>query len=203
MIKETQKGLQCCSEVHLHKSGLALAVYNKIGALTNGGENGKVYFTTLEPLADLFGVAPNSIWRVVTLLCKEGFLEKSAMNGGSEQADCFQSKRYRYVGHTEWASKNPGKCYESLDPNWDDLGDPLARELWQVSAGNTRWYTNQLVCLRSTNWDDQKIVAEWKSHLAQLEKPCYFKGQWKSAQGKFLRKLKQLAKPNGDTPAKE
>src|SRR5262249_19835079 len=158
---------------------------------------------TLEPLADLFSVDPNSVWRVVSWMCKIGFLEKSTTNGGSEQSDCFQSKKYRYVHHDEWAGKNPGLGYEALDHNWDDLVDSFAKELWQFSAGNTRWYKNQLACLRNTGWDDAKIVQEWKNHLAQLEKPCLFKGQWKSAQGKFLRKLKQLAQPNVDTQAEE
>jgi hypothetical protein len=204
MIKETQKGLQCCSEVHLHKSGLALAVYNKIGALTKGGENGGTYFTTLEPLADLFSVSPNSIWRVATWMTKIGFLEKLPSTNKSERAaDCFLSKQYRYVSHDEWAGNNPGQCYEALDPNWDDLSEPLAKELWKSSKGNTRWYLNQLACLRNTGWNDDRIVEEWEDHLAQLEKPCVYRGQWKSAQGTFLKKLKQLAQPSDDTPAEE
>ena len=70
--------------------------------------------------------------------------------------------------------------------------DELSRRLWEESSGETRWYANQLACLRKTWPTDDQVIAEWKDWLARLEKPCVYAGQWKSAQGKFLRFAKQL-----------
>src|SRR5208282_4842487 len=126
MIKETQKGLQCCSERHLLRSALAMAIYSKIGAITYGGRDGGKYFGTLETLADLFGCAPNSVWRAIKWLVKAGFLERIETTDGSEyqlRAVCFQSKEYRYVSHEEWAGKHPGQCYQALAVPWDCLGE--------------------------------------------------------------------------------
>jgi len=208
MIKETQKGLQCCSERHLLRSALAMAIYSKIGAITYGGRDGGKYFGTLETLADLFGCAPNSVWRAIKWLVKAGFLERIETTDGSEhqlRAVCFQSKEYRYVSHEEWAGKHPGQCYQALAVPWDCLGeDELSRRLWEESRGETRWYANQLACLRKSWPTDDEIVSEWEDWLARLEKPCVYAGQWKSAQGKFLRFAKQLQaeKANAEKQAK-
>ncbi len=135
------------------------------------------------------------IRRALALLVKIGFLEKLNLTDGSEQqliAVCFQSKEYRYVNHQEWAGENPGQCYESVALPWSDLGgDPLAKKLWNASRGETRWYPNQLACLRKAWPADEQIEQEWKAYLEQLERPCVYRGQWKSAQGKFLRKAKE------------
>jgi hypothetical protein len=203
MIKETQKGFQCCADRHLIKSALAMAIYHKIGAITWHREKKQYqnYFAPLEGLADLFGCAPNSAWRAVAWLCKVGFLEKLGTTDGSEHqliAVRFQSKNYRYVSHEEWAGKHPGECYQSLDPNWDALGeDSLARTLWSASNGNTRWYSNQLAGLRKTGWNDEQILQAWKEHILQLERPPVYRGQWKAAQGKFLRESKERAQSGG------
>src|SRR5438046_910648 len=202
MITETKKGFKCCAERHLIKTALGMAVYNKIGALTQGGKKGGTYFGTLEALADLFGCAPNSVWRVVKQLVTLGFLERLDITDGSEyqlRAICFQSKNYRYVAHEEWATKNPGECYEAIHMPWDGLdGDSLARRLWTVSNGNTRWYPGQLVCLRKAGRSDDEVVQQWAAHISRLEKPCVYRGQWKSEQGRFLRWVKQL-QPQIDT----
>jgi hypothetical protein len=193
MIEETKKGLRCCAERHLIKSGLALAIYGKIGALTHGGKNGETYFGTTEALADLFGTSNKSIWRTLQWLCSVGFLEKINGTDGTEwqeRAVMFQPKSYRWVDHDkEWVPKHPGECYQPAVMVWsDELADPLGRLLWKASNGNTRWFPNMLTCLRSgfPGMTDEQIAAEWRQFLSTLERPCVFKGQWQSARGKFL-----------------
>jgi hypothetical protein len=195
-MNEHQRGFVCCVERHLVSSGLALAIYGKLYQVCYGNKGKGIYYTTLEPLADFFQKPYKSISRAVHVLRRLGFLElvgPTATNGWQERTSRFGTKSYKVVKHVEWAEKHPGKCYEAPAMPWDSHGDPLARRMHTASEGQTLWYANMLVGLRKTGLTDDEIVVCWETFIAELGKKPFYPLQWRSARGKFLKQMKELA----------
>jgi hypothetical protein len=195
-VLDYQPGLKCCSARHLVKSGLALAIYDKLSQLCHGNDGKGEYFGGLEGLAKFFRVPYNSVWRAFKYLRAAGFLivtDTEFANGWQERHFKFKRKTYRVILHTEWAETHPGQCEVELVMPWDGLGDLLAQRLFRASGGKTRWFENMLKSLRRTGLSDDEIVARWEGFIAERKNgtPLY-DGQWHSMRGLFLRQMKEL-----------
>ncbi len=87
-MKPVERGLKCGVECHLWRSGLELAIYTKIAAVTYKKTEGKhgTYFSSIEIIAQLFGVPYNSAQRAVKNLVSRGWLIQVDGNTGKTSA---------------------------------------------------------------------------------------------------------------------
>jgi len=132
----------CRTAWHLKKSGLYLAVYDLIGGITSHGEN--TFFSSIQRVATYFGAPTSyeSVRRAFVGLRRLGWLELES-NGN-----------HRWISHKVWAERNPDCCAKRDLLPWQDVTDPLIRQLYAISEGKIRIKEHELVGLRKLASDD-------------------------------------------------
>jgi hypothetical protein len=201
----------CCSpERHLFRSGLALAVYQKLYGVTH--KNGWVYHSSKEALQHFFGASRKGIHNAFKLLVKHGWLEEQDANQEALSVARkmeFRPKNYRVVQHNEWALKHGAQCLDETMP-WDgEEKDKLGSDLWNASTGKLQWYANQLRSLRSSGFTDEKIVAEFRSYVENVKQENDASGKykqrgyinWKTTRWAFLKLMKGIGQERADLTA--
>ena len=148
-------GFFCSAAWHLRKSGLALAVYTLIGAITNGGD--RAFFASIEKVASYFGSDYETTRRVFRMLVDLGWLERIDVKG---------MPQYNYISHELWADRDfENKCYVNRERlPWQEAGeaDPLCGRLWAISGGKFRLHRRMLESVRKLAADDV-IEATYKA----------------------------------------
>jgi hypothetical protein len=185
---DIKRGFQCDATWHLRKHGaLALAIYNKIAAITYDQLSNTygVYFSSGRALAEFYGTSENHVTQVLRELKTAGWLE------GIGNAAIYKSKNYHYVLHDEWAAKHPGKCYVRTPLAWDgEDHDELAQSLYKHSGGRTFWHEEMLTALRATGATDEEIVGEWVHRVMTLTEQPKGKKDWEKIVLTFVHDCK-------------
>jgi hypothetical protein len=173
------KPFKCGHYWHLHKSGLLLAIYDFIGALTNGGRS--VYYSSIRKVAIYFyGKESESSYETVRrafrTLVKMGWLARDGQN-------------YVYVPHEQWAKSHTGQCHVrgELLP-WEESADPFIGKIWKLSEGKLRVYEKMIVAARRVATDEQ-FLAEFEQEIAAAKARRIPGGDWHgtNAQACFWR----------------
>lgn len=140
------KSFECSVAWHLRDSGLMLAIYVKLGELTNGGKSH--YFTSVRKLAIYFFGKESrgsyqSVLRAFRNLTKMGWLERD-------------KDGYRYVPHWLWAERNKGKCCGrgTLLP-WQESPDEFVGKIWKASGGKLRVHAGMVAAARKYCTEEQ------------------------------------------------
>lgn len=152
----------CGTERHLWRHGLALAIYQKVGQITAGGQ--RKYFTDTARMALFFEANKTYVRRAFALLHNVGLL--IVTNQDVKRARGVKVRQW--ISHEDWAKANPGKCVSvdvALMP-WAGDADPLCGRLWAALDGKMRMYENLLKHARSCGLPDDEIIAaisaNWK-----------------------------------------
>jgi hypothetical protein len=201
----------CCSvERHLFRSGLALAVYQKLYGLTS--KKGWVFHTSKEGLQHFFGVSKNGLGNAFKLLVKLGWLEELDANPETLyeiRKQEFRPKNYRVIPHKEWVLTHPDQCLDETMP-WDgEEKDRLGSDLWNVSKGNLKWFGGQLKAVRRSGFSDDEIVARFGTFVDDLKRGNDASGKykqkgyinWEAARWAFVKWMMGLRKQRAGTPA--
>jgi hypothetical protein len=146
------KPFKCKAYWHLRDSGLYLATYDLVGAVTNGGEN--PFFSSIMHVSKYFGTDYETQRRVFKGLRKLGWFELLP-----------EKNQYRYIEHDAWAKKHPGECNARELLPWQVETDPLVGQLYAASGSKLRVYENMLVGMRKLATDEEIISlfrAEWQ-----------------------------------------
>jgi hypothetical protein len=94
--------LKCCAERHLWHQGLALAIYQKAAAVTNGGEH--PFTANQTTLAKFFDAHKNSVLNAMNFLRKKDWLRPTD-----------EEDEYKWVSHTDWAkAHDKANCIERV-----------------------------------------------------------------------------------------
>jgi hypothetical protein len=145
-------GLLCSAAWHLRKSGLYLATYGLIGAVTKGGK--EPFFASIRQVSKYFDSDYETQRRVFAGMRRLGWLALD--NDGN----------HLYVSHATWADRHPGQCRVREALNWDFAADPLVSELYAISGGKLRVFENQMVGARKLASDDE-IAATFRRQWAE------------------------------------
>jgi DNA-binding MarR family transcriptional regulator len=184
MTEHVQRGFKCDASWHLRESGLTLAIYTKIGAITYDGITSTygTYFSSGRALAEFFGANEDSVTKILRELRKDGWLQSV----GNEE-NPYKPNNYHFVTHDEWREKHSGQCYSRDVQVWDeDEHDLLAQSLHKISLGKTFWYNNMLAGLRATGSTDEEICGAWRKYFAQLEKKPKSQKGWQKIALSFV-----------------
>jgi hypothetical protein len=150
----------CDAQRHLWRHGLALAIYEKVGAITRGGKT--LYFTDTSRMALFFDANPAAVRRTFAALDNAGWLVVEGKDGSLKSVKGRGSiKSRRWVSHDVWAKANPGKCAvvdEYLAP-WAGEADPMVGDIYAAMGGKIRIYESLLKHARSCGRTDSEIVA--------------------------------------------
>ena len=185
-----QRGFICTAERHLWRSGLALAIYSKISALSWNSatkEHGR-YFTSVEMMSEYLGADYSATYKAFQLLKQKGWLEKELGKNP------FKSKDYKIITHEARRLFYPDECFAREGMVWDDeeSKDRLGVLLFKTSFGRMKLYANHLAALRSTGLADDAIILACASFIEQLSpRPADKKG-WKRAMYQFINSVKKL-----------
>ena len=205
------RGFRCTPERHLWSSGLELAVYHKIAALTwvkTRQEHG-VYHSSIQNLANYFGVHHQSLQRAVSnLVNKSGWLDYvEPRRTGNPSArrlrvDSNGHKDLRVVTHDEWMERHPNanRCFVPDAMPWDgETKDQLAIALYRESKGNVKWHPNLMKSLRGkTGLTDSVIESAYHLHVAAMENEPRSARGWQSNAYKWVAEfIKSCSSPGG------
>jgi hypothetical protein len=201
--KPPQRGLLCSAERHLWHSGVALAIYTKVSALTHGGESS--YYTSVKKMAAFLGCSDRQARQGFSYLDTEGWLEirmPEPKNIGQLRAQTNAPKERWLVRHDTWAQMHPHACFEREALPWDgEVHDQLGAQLYRVSNGKLRWFAQELKALRKNGGTDSEILAVWsgmvearRAEVKQQESSGAFVGmQWKKLKWDFIRQVAAFA----------
>lgn len=141
--------LKCDAGFHLWHHGLALAIYNKAGALTKGDKD-KDFFANRETLAVFYKAHPNSVSNAMNFLLKRGWLEPTDVE-----------KHYKYVNHDKWAflGKNAEQCVSRDLVAYQEEADPFVGKLFAIAHGSLRLKEHWVVGVRKVATDEQILEA--------------------------------------------
>lgn len=122
------------SRVSKRGSAFAGYVYELAYMLTNPPEGkpepkeGRVFYASLDKIAEHFGVDRKTIYRAVEILTEIGLFELIVKGGYMEPS------AYRVWTHKQWAKTHPGKCIERIEFSFS-AGDELGRRLIRQAQG--------------------------------------------------------------------
>lgn len=208
----SQRGLRCGAERHLWASGLELAIYVKLCAVTWNKETRTygIYYSSIQKLADYFGVTRQSASRAVNNLIAKGWLvvvEKNADRPKSASAllkEISQSSDLRIVTHAEWCKKHGEKnCAEELPMPWhDEIKDDLAIALHRESKGNAKFHPSWMAELRKSGKTDNEITQQFRLYIAALKYEPKNPRAWQRVASRFIYEFRSgVRRPASLLPA--
>lgn len=164
-----KRGLQCCVERHLWRSGCTLAVYLKALTLTRSGSS--TYFASIQKMAELLGCSLRQARHAFSYLDTEGWLviESNPPNTIRQlRAQTHAPKTRRIVTHDDWVKTHgDGGCFRREARPWDfENHDAMGAQLYRFSDGKMRWYAGELKALRSKGKPDNEIVQTYAQMVA-------------------------------------
>jgi hypothetical protein len=147
--------VNCCATWHLWRQGLALAIYQRAGALTNGGKTD--FFAKRETIAKYFGANYEATRRAFLVLINNGWLEVLPDD----------PKNLKWIDHEQWAFKtNWEKCIvQDLNP-WHGEADPFIGRLFAVAGGRFRTKPHWILGVRQHGWTDEEILELFRKEIA-------------------------------------
>jgi len=146
---------ECSEYFHLADlSPICSLVYGLAYKLTKGGDN--PFFASANSVASYFGRSASQVRRGLKQLEAYGLLELRS-------AKSFRTNSYRVVSHREWASQHPGRCCEKLEFSYTDEGDPLGRQMWQITGGRVKFQPFNSVYIRKLGFTDNEIIEAFSS----------------------------------------
>lgn len=119
--------LKCSAGNHLWRHGLALAIYDKAGALTNNGEEGRTFFANRTTLSKFFGASYNAVCKAVKHLRTEKLFQATD-----------KENHFLYIPHDTWAFLNTGRCVGRDLAHYQEETDPFVGELYALAQGSLR-----------------------------------------------------------------
>jgi len=187
-------GFKCDANRHLCGSGLELAVYNKICAVTWKKSNeDRDYYGSIQSLAEFFGKKRQSVSRAVRNLIKNGWLEerfrKDDQKSGHELfAQSFGEKVLVPVEHPAWVEHHGNTdCFRRDEFVWyGESKDALAVALHVISRGHTKWHPEFLKGLRKTGVADSEIEKSYREHVAGMDKEPKNRRRWQRDAGYWM-----------------
>jgi hypothetical protein len=136
--------LKCSAGNHLWRHGLALAIYNKAGALTNNGEVPRTFFAKRETLAKFFDASYNAVCNAVKYLRDEKWLLPTE-----------KENHFLYARHDDWAAKNPGKCMARDLVPYQEEADPFVGKLFAIARGSLKVKEHWIIGMRKNATDEE------------------------------------------------
>ncbi|MGH9737336.1 MAG: hypothetical protein ACRD4X_01960 [Candidatus Acidiferrales bacterium] len=164
------KPFKCGAYWHLRKSGLYLAVYDLIGAVTSGGKN--EFFSSVQRISNYFNCDYETARRVVKGLRKLGWL------------DLTEKGNHRWVSHDKWILTRDAKefCNSRELLPWQHETDPLVAKMFAACSGEVRFRADRVTLMRqyaqTADISDEKILAMFETTLAEA-KASRASGDWK------------------------
>jgi hypothetical protein len=191
-----QNPFKCDVTRHLWRYGLALAIYQKVGQITNGGQ--RTYHADTAPMGEFFGANKAYVRRMFALLDRAGWLVVEHHEDTRKDIRKTRSKKIRrWVSHEEWAKSHAGECVkvaEFLMP-WSADADPLCGKLWSAMEGKIRIFENLITHARSCGRSDHEIETAL-SQAWQAAKAKRARGEYEGTAAKtvFFATIKALRK---------
>jgi hypothetical protein len=190
------RGFKCDHTYHLRLYGAtALAIYDKIGALTYDTTLGlgtyNSFYTSGRKLAEFYDSDENFVTKILRKLADEGWLRRVGYGPGTVfledggvyrqvKKNIYKPKNYQYVTHVEWAAEHTSKCFVREEMVWDqEEHDKLAQTLHNISFGMTFWYPEMLAGLRASGKSDHEIALAFDDHVKKLQVKPNGKQGWK------------------------
>lgn len=170
------KAFHCNAYWHFVNSGLWLAIYNLIGAVTDSGE--RPFVSSKKTVARYFNKDYETVRRVFRKMEKAGWLER---RGDGE---------LYYVDHATWAERHPDQCYKRAVLVWENETDPFVGKLWAVAGGKLHLYPGHVVAARRVANDEEFIEAFQKEFMAAQERKAAGQYDGTGAKACFFRVLK-------------
>jgi len=149
--------LKCSAGNHLWRYGLALAIYNKAGALTNNGDPDRTFFAKRETLTKFFGSSYNAVCNAVKRLRKDGWL-----------LDTDKENHYLYVSHEAWEKLHPGKCVARDLVPYQEEADPFVGKLFALAHGSLRVKEHWVVGMRKLA-SEEVILEMFAAEVAEAK----------------------------------
>lgn len=200
--KKYERGFRCGAEWHLHHSGLALAMYTKLCSVTWDKEMQQpgVYYSSVQALADYFGILRQSASRVVNdELIDPGWVEiverrDPNKSGHTLKVEVLRSKDLHPITHDEWVERHGDKtCRKRLAVPWDnETKDTLAIALHRESKGQVKWYAGMVKGLRNIGALDDEILRAYRHHVSTLEKEPRTARGWQADAFKWLAEFRRV-----------
>jgi hypothetical protein len=137
---------KCSPERHLWRYGLSLAIYERVGELTNGGEN--EITIKRKTLSEYFGSNQESTRRAFNRLVNGGWFQPLPEKG-----------HYKFVPHDARALSKKD-CKELPDlPFWSIGADPFVGKIHAASGGKIRVMPNWLGAARQNCSEEEFLEA--------------------------------------------
>jgi hypothetical protein len=145
--------MNCCTAWHLWRQGLALAIYNRAGTLTNGGKT--EFFPNIKTLSKYFGSNYESTRRARLVLINNGWLTH-----GTDE------RHFNFIAHDTWAfTTNWEKCVEQdLNP-WHGEADPFIGRVFAIAGGRFRAKPHWILGVRKYGYSDDEILELFRKEL--------------------------------------
>jgi hypothetical protein len=153
------QAFECSEYFHLAElSPIASLVYGLAYKLTKGGEN--LFFASADSVASYLGRSASQVRRGLKQLEAYGLFEL-------ESAKTFRTNSYRVLSHKDWATQHPRRCCKKIEFPYTAEGDPLGRQLWQITGGRVEFQQFQVANLRKLGLTDEEIIAEFSGFWKQ------------------------------------
>jgi hypothetical protein len=178
--------LHCSASWHLWQHGLALAIYDKTGAVTNNGDLDRTFWAKRTTLATFFDASYNGVCNSIKLLRHDGWL-----------LDAKKQNHFIYVTHAKWAELHPGKCavINLCAFQEEAQEDPFLGRLYAIAQGQVRLKEHWIAGVRR-HADDETIIEMFAKEMrAAREQRAKGKDYMTSPENCFYRvslKLKEL-----------
>jgi hypothetical protein len=163
--------LKCSAGNHLWRHGLALAIYDKAGALTLNGEDGRTFFAKRETLSKFFGSHYNAACKAVNFLRRLKFLQATD-----------KENHFTYIPHDKWALLYPGRCVDRDLAHYQEETDPFVGKLFALAQGSIRVKEHWIIGLKKLAPEEEILemfaqqraldIARRKSGDGQLTSPA-------------------------------
>src|SRR6266403_975161 len=139
--------LNCDACWHLWRQGLAFAIYNRAGALTNGGRT--PLFATVQTLTDYFGSKYEPTRRARLVLINNGWLKPIPND----------PKNLTFVTHDAWAFETSySKCVERTLNPWHGEADPFIGRVFATAGGRFRSKPHWILGVRQHGYSDDEVL---------------------------------------------
>jgi hypothetical protein len=139
----------------LWSHGLSLAIYDRIGILTNGGQT--EFFATRQTLSKYFGSSYEATRRAFLVLVNNGWLTPVPNEEG----------HFTFIKHDVWAfTTDYVKCVEQQLNPWHAEADPFIGRLFAVAGGKFRAKPHWLLGIRKYGYSDDEVLKLFTTEIA-------------------------------------
>jgi hypothetical protein len=148
------KPFKCGAYWHFKNSGLFLAIYDLIGAVSQGGKT--PFYASIKSVSKYFDADYETCRRIFAVMRRDGWL------------DLRIDRHHYYVPHDIRAEKYPSECCKRELLDWQVDTDPFVGQLHALSGGKLRVFENQVVGFRKIATEEEFLEA-FRKELAAAE----------------------------------